>query len=202
MNNNDTENPPVPVATVAEPAPVPVPVAQIGEELKGNNNSSEEQSGCSKIKTYPICYSPCYYYYKLIICIYGVVSSVLTLLNYQKNCADDDPTMIVRGLFGALTILWAIQGLFHLGFIVHRFVTKEPPSDRLYSGNIESKLMWPLAVEAIVIMVVCVVGIVLHHALKNETEVCVDDDNQMRSRFIEYLILALLMTLRIGKANL
>jgi hypothetical protein len=185
-SNEDVENPSVPVADAA------IPVAN-------NDDLSSEQPTSWRVKQ--ICYSPIYYYFKVIITIYGTVSAVMLYLAYQSDCAEWANNMEVKAWFYAMAVLWAIQGLVHLFFIVVRFITKHPPSNTLYSGKFEAILKWPLMIEMVILIVIAVVGLILLKSAENESEVCVGKFNKIKTHSIIYIVLGLLMVMRFGRAK-
>ena len=180
--NNDIEN--TPAVVVAEPA----------EEA--DTGAGGKMGG--GLRTYPICYSPCYYYFKVAICIYGLVSAIMSWISYTKQCSEWSGAMLPEAWFFTVIVLWGLQGLTHLYFIIARFVTKHPPSDNLYEGGIEAILKLPLMIGLVILLVVCIVGLIFIHAPAAESQTCSDElKGIIRSKAITYIVLSLLMLLRI-----
>ena len=181
MSNEDVEKQPVPIADAA------MPVA--------NNKDGGE---CKVIQ---LCYSPIYYYIKIGVSVFSCVSAALLYNKYSTNCAEGlKNDMVVKAWFVSMIILWAIQAGVHLVFIVTRFITKHPPSNILYSGKYEGMLRVPLMIELIILIVVAVVGVILIHAADNEGTECDEEFSKVRRFAYMYIVLALLMVIRFGKA--
>ena len=181
--NNDIEN--TPVVVVAEPAEE----ADIGAGGKMGGG----------LRTYPICYSPCYYYFRVVICIIALVVAIMSWISYTKQCSEWSGAMLPEAWFFTVIVLWGLQGLTHLYFIIARFVTKHPPSDNLYEGGIEAILKLPLMIGLVILVVVSIVGLIFIHAPAAESQTCSDElKGIIRSRAIGYIVLCILLLLRIG----
>ena len=158
-SNEDVEKQPVPIAGVA------IPIA--------NNEDSSSRNVGGGWKTTQFCYSPIYYYLKIIISVGSCVSAVMIWVEYSNKCAEwANNDMLAKAWFFSMIVLWAIQGVVHLVFIVTRFITKQPPSDTLYSGKFERMLRLPLMIELVILIVVAIVGVILIHAAENESIEC------------------------------
>jgi hypothetical protein len=192
-SNEDVENQPVPVAENQ-----PVPVAEAAT-LVANNEDGSSKKLSWKVKQF--CYSPIYYYIKVCITVYGTVSAVVLWNTYSTKCAEWADKMVVKAWFLGMVVLWAIQGVTHLVFIVTRFITKQPPSNILYSGKFEAMLKLPLMIEMVILIVVAVVGYILVKATDNESEECIGELRELKTHSISYITLGLLMVIRFGKAS-
>ena len=187
-SNEDVEKQPVPIAGVA------IPIAN-------NEYSSSRNGGRGVWKTTQFCYSPIYYYLKIIISVGSCVSAVMIWVEYSNKCAEwANNDMLAKAWFFSMIVLWAIQGVVHLVFIVTRFITKQPPSDTLYSGKFEAMLRLPLMIELVILIVVAVVGLILIHAVDKESTICVGEFKRVKNHAIIYIVLGLLMIIRFGKA--
>ena len=181
MSNEDVEKQPVPTADAA------MPVA-----------NTEDGEDCKVIQ---LCYSPIYYYIKIGVSVFSCVSAALLYNKYSTNCAQQVKNdMVAKAWFISMIILWAIQAGVHLVFIVTRFITKQPPSNTLYSGKFEAMLRLPLMIELVILIVVAVVGVILLHAAEDENDECVGEFWGLRIHAYTYIVLGLLMILRFGKA--
>ena len=181
MSNEDVEKQPVPTADAA------MPVA-----------NTEDGEDCKVIQ---LCYSPIYYYIKIGVSVFSCVSAALLYNKYSTNCAEQVKNdIVVKAWFISMIILWAIQAGVHLVFIVTRFITKHPPSTILYSGKYEGMLRVPLMIELIILIVVAVVGVILIHAADNKGTECDEEFSKVRRFAYMYIVLALLMVIRFGKA--
>ena len=186
-SNEDVEKQPVPIAGVA------IPVA--------SNEDGSSRNGGGGCKTTQFCYSPIYYYLKIIISVGSCVSAVMIWVEYSNKCAEwANNDMLAKAWFFSMIVLWAIQGVVHLVFIVTRFITKQPPSNTLYSGKFEAMLRLPLMIELVILIVVAVVGVILLHAAEDENDECVGEFWGLRIHAYTYIVLGLLMILRFGKA--
>ena len=175
------------MVVVAEPA------------VEADAGADRTGGGLTTLKTYPICYSPCYYYFKVAICIYGLVSAIMSWISYTKQCSEWSGAMLPEAWFFTVIVLWGLQGLTHLYFIIARFVTKHPPSDNLYEGGIEAILKLPLMIGLVILVVVSIVGLIFIHAPAAESQTCSDElKGIIRSRAIGYIVLCILLLLRIG----
>ena len=76
--NNDIEN--TPAVVVAEPA----------EET--DTGAGGKMGG--GLRTYPICYSPCYYYFRVVICIIALVVAIMSWITYTKQCSEWSGAML------------------------------------------------------------------------------------------------------------
>ena len=181
MSNEDVVKQPVPIADAA------MPVA-----------NKEDGGECKVIQ---LCYSPIYYYIKIGVSVFSCVSAALLYNKYSTNCAEQVKNdIVVKAWFISMIILWAIQAGIHLVFIVTRFITKHPPSNILYSGKYEGMLRVPLMIGLTIIIVVAVVGVILIHAADNKGTECDEEFSKVRRFAYMYIVLALLMVIRFGKA--
>ena len=187
-SNEDVEKQPVPIAGVA----IAIPVA--------NNEDGSSRNVGGGCKTTQFCYSPIYYYIKIFISVYGTVTAAMQWNKYSTDCGEWANNMAVKAWFLSMIILWAIQAVVHLVFIVTRFITKQPPSNTLYSGKFEAMLRLPLMIELVILIVVAVVGVILLHAAEDENDECVGEFWGLRIHAYTYIVLGLLMILRFGKA--
>ena len=181
--NNDIEN--TPVVVVAEPA----------VEANTGADGTGRPDRCIK----PICYSPLYYYYKLVLSLYGLGSALYHWISYTKDCSEwSDDAMLPQAFFYTVIILYVWIILAHGFFIIARFVTKHPPSDTLYDGKFASILKLPLMISYVILLVVGIVGLVVIHAPVSESQTCADELYQaVYSEGIAVIIISILMLLRI-----
>jgi len=179
--NNDIEN--TPVVVVAEPAV--------------ETDTDTDKTGGGKC-TYQICYSPFYYYYKFVLAIYGLVSAILIWTNYTKDCSEWKDAMLPKAFFYAVFILYAWIILAHGFFIIARFVTKHPPSNKLYDGKFEAILKLPLMISYVVLLVLGIVGLTVSFAPETESQACAEElHNAVFGEGIKLIVISILMLARI-----
>ena len=160
------------------------------------------QTGRSSWKTYPICYSPVYYYFKGVFGIYGLVSPIMGWMQYTQQCSEWSTALLPQVWFVTVMVLWGLQGLVHVYFILARFVAKHPPSDHLYDGGIEATLKLPLMIGLALLLVVSILGLNFIHAPASESPACSEVlDDIVKSRAIRYIVLCVLMLLKVGGSN-
>ena len=178
--NNDIENTPV------------VVVAESAEEEADTGAGRTDR--CLK----PICYSPFYYYYKLVLAIIGLGSALARWIGYTKDCSEWSDAMLPQAFFYTVIILYVWIILAHGFFIIARFVTKHPPSDTLYDGKFASILKLPLMMSYVILLVVGIVGLVVIHAPVSESQTCADELYEtVYTEGITVIVISILMLLRI-----
>ena len=167
-----------------------------------NNGVAQTEAGRSSWKTYPICYSPVYYYFKGVFGIYGLVSPIMGWMQYTQQCSEWSTALLPQVWFVTVMVLWGLQGLVHVYFILARFVAKHPPSDHLYDGGIEATLKLPLMIGLAMLLVVSILGLNFIHAPASESPACSEVlDDIVKSRAIRYIVLCVLMLLKVGGSN-
>lgn len=179
------------------PAPTVVQESQVQEQ----EEQQQPPEGCRKrLYTYPIAYSPCYYWFKVVIGIVGAVTGIISWLKYSKDCAEAKDSTEIKIWYLLLIILWLVFGLVHLGIIVARFMQRHPPTYVLYSGAVESKIYWPMTICVGTIVIIAIVGVVLFHT-DSDSIACKEDFVQVKNNAIFYIVLGVLMLLRFGRGN-
>jgi len=149
----------------------------------GDGAPQERQGG-----TYPICYSPMYYWTRFVVGLAFTILNGVYLGEYYEYCRAT-PTFSPGNIwYVLLTIFWAIQGLFHGVFIVHRFINKTPVGPTLYDGPFERCMKIPLTLDLVAVIAMCIWGFVL----VNQTPGPCDGnfDNSFMIKSIIYLIIS------------
>ena len=183
--NNDIENPPV---VVVEPA-------KEADYYDTDADGTERTNRCVK----QICYSPFYYYYKLVLCLIGLASALYHWLSYTNDCPEWKDAMLPKAFFYTVFAFYGWIFLAHAFFIVARYVTKHPPSDDLYDGKFASILKLPLMISYVILLVLGIVGLVAIHAPASESQACAGElKSVMITEGIGLIIIQILMLLRIS----
>ena len=183
-------------------------VVQAEPSNNDNNNEDEDEDeynntggGCC---TTPILHSPLRYYFKFLICIVSIVKVALSLVKYngvdtngEDFCPRDESFMLGNVFFCLLGLLWGIQGLVHLLFIIVRFIKKEKVTNELYAGPFEKKMAMPLTIDLILVVICCIWGLIMAFTsvLRDPCGGKMKDDIAHDS--ILYLVLCLLFAKRL-----
>ena len=184
--NNDIEN--TPVVVVAEPA-------EPAEEADTDADGTGRTDRCVK----QICYSPFYYYYKLLLSLIGLASALTHWILYTNDCSEWSDQMLLKAFFYTVFVFYGWIFLAHTFFIVARYVTKHPPSDDLYDGKFASILKLPLMISYVILLVLGIVGLVAIHAPASESQACAGElKSVMITEGIGLIIIQILMLLRIS----
>ena len=186
--NNDIEN--TPAVVVAEPA-------EETEEADTDADGTGRKDRCVT----PFCYSPFYYYYKLLLCLIGLGQTAYHWLTYTNACPEWKDHMLPKAFFYTVFILYALGFLAHIFFIVARYVTKHPPSEFLYDGKFASVLKLPLMMSYVILLVLGIVALIFIHAPAAEaaaSQACADAYLLvMLQEGIGLIVISILMLLRI-----
>merc|ERR1711865_936871 len=107
--------------------------------------------------------------------------------------------MLPKAFFYTVFTLFGWKSLVHGFFIISRFVTKHPPSDKLYDGKFEAIVKLPLMISCVILLVVGIVGLIVIHAPESESQTCADElYAAVQHSGIERIIISILMGLRVG----
>ena len=182
--NNDIENPPV---VVVEPA-------KEADYYDTDADGTERTNRCVK----QICYSPFYYYYKLLLSLIGLASALTHWILYTNDCSEWSDQMLLKAFFYTVFVFYGWIFLAHTFFIVARYVTKHPPSDDLYDGKFASILKLPLMISYVILLVLGIVGLIVIHAPASESQACASELKvAVKLEGIGLIIIQILMLLRI-----
>ena len=183
--NNDIEN--TPAVVVAEPA-------EETEEADTDADGTGRKDRCVT----PFCYSPFYYYYKLLLSLIGLASALTHWILYTNDCSEWSDQMLPKAFFYTVFVFYGWIFLAHTFFIVARYVTKHPPSEFLYDGKFASVLKLPLMISYVVLLVLGIVGLIVIHAPETESQNCADElHTAVLQEGIGLIVIQILMLLRI-----
>ena len=176
--NNDIENPP----------------AKEADYYDTGADGTERTNRCVK----QICYSPFYYYYKLLLSLIGLASALTHWILYTNDCSEWSDQMLPKAFFYTVFVFYGWIFLAHAFFIVARYVTKHPPSEFLYDGKFASILKWPLMMSYVILLVLGIVGLIVIHAPASESQTCATElYTAVYGEGIMVIIISILMLLRI-----
>mmetsp|Transcript_18745 Transcript_18745/g.38438 ORF Transcript_18745/g.38438 Transcript_18745/m.38438 type:complete len:203 (+) Transcript_18745:160-768(+) len=182
----------------------------IGKVLGKSTNEVETGSGSGdgsaraerkrKLVNYPIFYSPCYYWFKFLIAIVSTGSASSIWISYSSTCGDAYDYIGLMVWFFSLVVLWAIYGLVHLGIIIARAIKKSPPTESLYTGQIERKLNVYMTLLLGTVVIIAIAGVILFHSGHSSIS-CRDAFNRVTGHAYYYIIIGLLMMIKVGKGK-
>jgi hypothetical protein len=197
INRNYTTNN---VPTYDAEAPVlVVPVAVLELDNVNCDKDSDDLRNKGGWKTKAFLYSPVYYWFKLLLSLAGLGSGINNIINYNHMCNEEEgPIKVGESWWILITILWTVQGLFHLLFIIFRIIKKSNVSSDLYDGPFERKMSLPLTIDIVLIILCCIWGLIMANT---DTAVLPEQcggkfNSTMQSRSIVYLIISLLFLKR------
>jgi len=153
------------------------PTAIIGGQLADKRSAVKERK--AQIRTYPILYSPFYYWFRFLVGVaFLIVNSVYTH-RYIEHCSPYGNIPSAHYSPGniwyiSMDVFWSLEVAVHGLLIVRRFLTKRQVTDTLYDGPFERALKWPMVLLLVVVIGMSIWGLVL----ANEDPICGGEANK------------------------
>jgi hypothetical protein len=157
---------------------------------ENDNTTPDDLASLRKtLSTYPVCYSPFRYWIAFIVGASFTGVNASFLVNYYHNCPRDATFSPANIWYCLMTAFLGNFAVFHLMFIIGRFL-KQTPVTGVYDSGVERAFKFPMAINLLVLIGMSVWGIVL---AKNGTA-CESDESvnkAIRTKAIVFLVFSL-----------